>query len=127
MLSRDAAQLQWQVQINSANYHLAFFSGVSIEGDFNRHELWVDDVDPVAVAEPHLGVHLHHAPDAVVRLAQVKQVVIPQIPLPVRCPMEDRHRAVGQSCQHSAFHVDDGKDRVLETNGMDAPPPLGDR
>ena len=88
VLSRDAAQLQCQVQINSANYHLAFFSGVSIEGDFNRHELWVDDVDPVAVAEPHLGVHLHHAPDAVVRPAQVQQVVVPQVPLPTWVTLE---------------------------------------
>ena len=99
---------------------------MSVEGDFDGHELRVNDVDSVSVAKPDLGVHLHHAPDAVVRLAQVQQVVVLQIPLTVRCPMEDRYRSVRQSGQNSTLHVDDGEDGVLESDGVDASPPLGD-
>lgn len=97
-----------------------------VEGDFDGHELWVDDVDPVSVAKPHLGVDLHHAPDAVMGLAQVEQVVVLQVPLSVRRPMKDRHRSVRQSSQNSTLHVDDGEDGVLEADGVDASTPLRD-
>ncbi len=57
--------------------HLALFPGMSIKAGLDTHEAGVDDLDAVAVAEPDLAVHLHHAPDGVVRLTQVQQVVVP--------------------------------------------------
>ncbi len=50
---------------------------MSIKAGLDTHEAGVDDLDAVAVAQPHLAVHLHHAPDGVVRLTQVQQVVVP--------------------------------------------------
>lgn len=47
------------------------------------HTLWLDDVDFVLVAAPHLVVHHGHAADGVVGPPQVHQVVVGQIPLPV--------------------------------------------
>lgn len=47
------------------------------------HGLGLDDVDLVAVAAPHLVVHHSHAADGVVGAAQVQQVVIGQVPLPI--------------------------------------------
>ena len=48
--------------------YLALFSRMSVEAGLNTHEARVEDLDPVPVAQPDLAVHLHHAPDGVVRL-----------------------------------------------------------
>ena len=47
------------------------------------HTLWLDDVDFVLVAAPHLVMHHGHASDWVVWPAQVHQVVVGQIPLSI--------------------------------------------
>ena len=117
---------------------------MSVQRDLDTHELGVDDMDPVPVSQPDLGVDLDHATDGVVRLAQVQQVVVPQVPLPVRGAVEDCHRTVSQRGQHAALHVPAGtclhlawvhnspdlhygEYGVLESDGVDAALPLGHR
>ncbi len=70
---------------------------VRVEALLHRHGLGVDDEDAVAVSAPHLVVHLDHGPDGVVRLAQVQEVVVGQVPLSVGGgAVEDGDGAVGQ-------------------------------
>ena len=90
---------------------------MGVECDLDTHELGVDHVDPVPVAEPDLGVDLDHAADGVVRLAQVQQVVVPQVPLAVRGAVEDCHCPVSQGGQHAALHVPAGN-RSMFTSSM---------
>lgn len=47
------------------------------------HSFGLDDVDLVPVPTPHFIMHHSHAPDRVMRTAQVQQVVVGQIPLTV--------------------------------------------
>ena len=61
---------------------------MGVQRGLYRHELGVHDVNPVPVSEPDLGVDLDHAPDTVVRPAQVQQVVVPQVPLATRVTLE---------------------------------------
>ena len=61
--------------------NLRLLPGMSVQCGLYRHELGVHDVNPVPVSEPDLGVDLDHAPDTVVRPAQVQQVIVPQVPL----------------------------------------------
>ena len=61
---------------------------MSVQCGLYRHELGVHNVNPVPVPEPDLGVDLDHAPDTVVRPAQVQQVIVPQVPLATRVTLE---------------------------------------
>ena len=118
---------------------------MSVQRDLDTHELGVDDMDPVPVAQPDLGVDLDHAADGVVRLAQVQQVVVPQVPLAVCSAVEYCHRSVSQGGQHAALHVSGGTGAclhlawgahfalhygeygVLQPDGVDTALPLGHR
>lgn len=62
---------------------------MGVQRGLDRHELGVHNVYPVPVSEPDLGVDLDHAPDGVVGSAQVQQVVVPQVPLAARVPLEE--------------------------------------
>ena len=84
---------------------IIFSPGVGVQRGLDRHELGVHDVYSVPVTEPDLGVDLDHAPDAVMGPAQVQQVVVPQVPLAARVPLENSHRAVSQGSQHTALDM----------------------
>ena len=53
------------------------------QSHLNLHALGLDDMDLVLVAAPHLVVDHGHAADGVVGAAQVHEVVVGQVPLPV--------------------------------------------
>ena len=96
---------------------------MGVQRGLDRHELGVHNVYPVPVSEPDLGVDLDHAADGVVGPAQVQQVVVPQVPLPARVPLEDGHGAVSQRGQHAALDVAETMKllilRSIETNLID--------
>ena len=78
---------------------------MSVQRGLYQHELGVHDVNPVPVAEPDLGVYLDHAPDGVVGAAQVQEVVVSQVPLAARVPLEYGHGAASQGRQHPPLYV----------------------
>ena len=85
--------------------HLTLLPGVSVQRGLHTHQPGVQYVDPVPVAQPDLGVDLDHGPDGVVGPAQVQQVVVGEVPLAARLPVEYCHGPVSQGGQHPALHV----------------------
>ncbi|KAK2097297.1 hypothetical protein P7K49_022748 [Saguinus oedipus] len=61
----------------------------------NLHGLGLDDVHLVLVPTPHTVIHNRHAADRVVRVAQVHQVIVAQVPLAI-C-REPRYLRPGQA------------------------------
>ena len=78
---------------------------MGIQCGLDRHKLGVHNVYSIPVAEPDLGVYLDHTPDGVVGAAQVQEVVVSQVPLAARVPLEYGHGAVSQGRQHPPLYV----------------------
>lgn len=77
------------------------------------HGLGLDDVHLVLVAAPDAVVHDGHAADGVVRVAQVHQVVVAQVPLAVcREPTSPAQAWLGCLCSRGGSHP----------KGMSGPP-----